>query len=139
MADDDKSRRRFLALTGSTSLIGLAGCLGGHHGGEEGQALPGSLDEPTPEGYETCVSVDGEPRDPDGVSPKEAVDYQLHPNHNGNRNGTEMCANCTFFCPASGNGYFGACALVDGGIRSQDWCALWQPAEHIPERVGAEE
>lgn len=136
---DDKSRRRFLALTGSTSLLGLAGCLGGHHGEEQDQIYPGSLNAPLPEGYEDCVSVDGEARNPDGVSAKEEVDYQLHPNHNGNGNGTEMCANCTFFCPSNGQSRWGGCAVVAGGIRSQDWCALWQPAEHIPDRIGREE
>lgn len=140
---NDKSRRRFLALTGSTSLVGLAGCLGIGGGDDEPaeeprRLLEGSLDTPIPEGQEECVSLDGDVRDPDSVSEKEEVDYQFHPEYDTQRNISQMCANCTFFCKSQGQNRVGACTAVAGGIRSQDWCALWQPAELVERSLNRE-
>jgi hypothetical protein len=92
------------------------------------------MDAPTPEGEENCVSQNGFERSPNDVTPKEEVAYQFHPNYLGQGNVIQMCANCRFFCPANPPNEIGACSEVDGGIRSQDWCALWQAADHLERR-----
>jgi len=126
------SRRQLLATTGGVSLVGLAGCLQATPPGEPSEDL---RDAPLPEGAEECVSVDGEQRDPEAVSAKEDVAYQFHPDYTGASGYIEMCANCRFFCSGGTLGSnIGACTVVEGGIRSQDWCALWQPVEALEAR-----
>lgn len=146
--DGTPTRRQLLQMAAAASATGLAGCLGGSSGGGHGgteekefsDAFYGSFDTPVPEGQENCVSQDGYERSPDGLSAKDSVAYQFHPRYKEEpgygTNPTQMCANCQFFCPAqppneNTSDIVGACAVVEGGIRSEDWCALWQPAEHI--------
>ncbi|MFC7071818.1 hypothetical protein ACFQJ7_10255 [Halovenus rubra] len=139
--NDDLSRRRLLATTGTLSLTGLAGCLGSGGGGGSDHGdkqLSDQRDRSLPDGAETCVSTQGIERDLEGLSAKEDVGYQFHPNYTGASGFIELCANCQFFCP--GNQFdagVGACAAVEGGIYSQDWCALWQPVEGLEERDGS--
>jgi hypothetical protein len=134
--DSQQSRRKFLALASSTSLLGLAGCLSykdkPHPSERTKEFFSADMNRPLPEGREECVSIDGYERDPDSIAAKGDVQYQFHPHHgSGGVNDTEMCANCRFFCPAADGDRIGACARVAGGIRSQDWCALWQPTEEL--------
>ncbi len=128
------SRRQLLGATGSLSLVGLAGCIETTNS----VAPPRTIDDrdaPLPDGAEECVSTMGEERDPDNVSAKDDVDYQFSPNYVGGSGFMEMCANCRFFCTgASLNAEVGACTVVEGGVRSQDWCALWQPVDGLEER-----
>ncbi|MFC7058744.1 hypothetical protein [Halovenus salina] len=130
------SRRRLLTATGALSATALAGCLGSDGGGGHGdEQLADTRERPLPEGAENCVSTMGIERDPDGLTAKENVDYQYHPNYTGDSGFIELCANCQFFCP--GNQFdsgIGACAAVEGGIYSQDWCALWQPVEGLEQQ-----
>jgi hypothetical protein len=130
------SRRRLLETTGVVSMTGLAGCLGdGDDAGAEPEPTPEPRDRSLPEGAETCVSTEGIERDPGAVSPKEDVAYQFHPNYLGASGFIELCANCQFFCPGHQfDTEIGACAAVEGGIYSQDWCALWQPVQGLEER-----
>ena len=138
MGDDNStlSRRRLLATTGALSMTGFAGCLGSGDGGGHGDEQPSEeRDRSLPEGAETCVSTEGIERSPDSLSAKEDVAYQFHPNYTGASGFIELCANCQFFCP--GNQFdsgVGACAAVEGGIYSQDWCALWQPVQGLEDR-----
>jgi len=130
--ESDKSRRRFLRATGSVSLIGLAGCLGGGGGADHGSDYePLQTDLTLPEGAQECVSIDGIQRDPEGLTSKEAADYQSNPNYTGESGNLEMCANCQFFCPVNPPDKVGACAIVEGGIHSQHWCAFWQATNHV--------
>lgn len=125
--DSNGSRRLFLRLTGSASLLGLAGCLGGGgHGGED-HPEEIDLDAPVPDSDVNCTSIDGHERNPDDLRSKEDAAYQHHPQ------GYQLCANCQFFCPGSTD-EVGACTEVAGRIRSQHWCALYQPTERLNER-----
>ncbi len=133
--DEDEShrtRRRFLQLTGSASLVGIAGCLGqAEHAAreerEEGWCLE-ELDESVRESERTAESIDGVVRNPDELISKEDAGYKC------GAMGAQLCANCHFFIPSKGNDMIGACALVGGRIRSQDWCARYQPSDRLPAR-----
>lgn len=132
--DDDKipvTRRQLLGTTGSLSLAGFAGCLAGKK--KEVPDRPVNYqDAPLPEGAENCVSNGGGERDPEALTAKDEIDYRFQPNYLGESGFIEMCANCQFFCPGEEfDAKVGACSQVAGGIRSQDWCALWQPAENV--------
>ena len=144
-----KSRRQFLQATGAASLVSVAGCLESgapdndesSEDEEDGEPDLGSANMPAiPESQEECVSIGGEKRNPAGVSPKESVNYQYYPNFGGgddpqgsdahSSENVQMCANCRYYCPPKAeDGNAGACALVDGSISSQHWCAVWAPVE----------
>lgn len=128
-----RSRRRFLKLTGSASLVGFAGCLGqdDHENPsqrEEGWCLEELADESVNEAEATAESVDGVQRNPDDLTSKEEAGYKC------GAQGAQLCANCHYFIPSSDSDTIGACAIIDGPIRSQDWCALYEPADRLPER-----
>ncbi len=131
-------RRQFLLAAGGVSMFGLAGCLGADDPPTREQpARPSDWcvevnDVEVPEVYRTAESLDGIPRDPDDLTERENAAYQCHPQ------GYQLCANCTYFIPgkhAGGGdkGGAGACAIVEGIVRSQDWCALYQPREKLAE------
>lgn len=114
--DTDGDRRRFLRLAGATAAVGLAGCAG-----------PGGAESPTgaagevPAAYETATSVGGTRRDPATLSSKEAVDYQSQPNDG------EQCAGCRFYIEDKNGDGMGACAIVEGQIDPNGWCASFTP------------
>lgn len=121
------NRRRFLRRLGTGTMFGLTGCLG-----EGNQNTPTTTPErdrtrpATVTGSErNCTSIDGHERDPNDVIPKSQVDYQYAPD------GAKMCATCTFFCPSADGDEIGACTQVAGGIRSSDYCALYQPDDRF--------
>lgn len=128
------SRRRVLGAATGVSFVGLAGCLTLTGTTDPPAEAPDDRDEPLPDGLETCESIDGIERDPDELQAKEDVGYQFHPAYTGGSGFIEMCANCRFFCPGRESAPVGGCTEVEGGIRSQDWCALWQPHEGLEER-----
>jgi hypothetical protein len=80
--------------------------------------------------FKTEESIDGIERDPNDLLTREEAAYQCHPQ------GYQLCANCTYFIPGkpketgSGNG---ACAIVEGVVRSRDYCARYEPAERLEE------
>lgn len=129
-------RRRLLRLMGGASIMALAGCT---ESGEEGHGEieardPGWCVEENnvevPEAFRTAESIDGIQRNPDDMNTRSEAAYQCHPQ------GYQLCANCRFFIPAKpaevGDG-IGACAIVEGRIRSQDWCALYRESERLAE------
>lgn len=131
--ESHRSRRRFLQLTGTASLVGIAGCLGkAEHDPSadraEGEWCLDELDEPVRESERTAESIDGVVRNPGELISKEDAGYKC------GAMGAQLCANCHFFIPSKGNDMIGACALVAGRIRSQDWCARYQPTERLPAR-----
>lgn len=129
------SRRRLLTTASAVSMAGLAGCMGGGGDADGSEPPTDERDRTLPEGAESCVSTMGVERESGGLSAKDDVDYQFHPNYSGASGFMEMCANCRFFCPGNQFGTeVGACAVVEGGIYSQDWCALWQAVDQLEER-----
>ena len=129
------SRRRLLGAATGATFVGLAGCIDTTGTTPIPEVREDDRDAGLPDDAEECVSIDGFERDPDAVSAKEDVAYQFHPAYEGASGYVEMCANCRFFCTgASLDAEIGACTEVEGGIRSQDWCALWQPTESVEER-----
>lgn len=132
------TRRQLLGLAGSSSLVGLAGCA---------QLLDDEVEEPerrppdwcveaydvdVPDEEQTAESIDGIPRDLDELSPRQEVAYQCHPQ------GFQLCANCRYFITSRTGEPIGACAIVEGRVRSQDWCALYHETERLDERPSAD-
>lgn len=135
MTDSKLSRRQLLGAATAASLTGLAGCIDTTGTTPIPEVREDDRDAELPEDATECISIDGFERDPEAVSAKEDVAYQFHPNYTGASGYVEMCANCRFFCTGGSLGAeVGACTAVEGGIRSQDWCALWQPVEVLEER-----
>lgn len=141
-------RRQFLQAASGASVAALAGCLGlGGSGGDGGngdhseaedeaeteQASNWCVEEndiEVAEEYRTAESTAGIQRNPDDLTAREDAAYQCHPQ------GYQLCANCRFFIPskhAGDEGMAGACAIVEGRVRSQDWCALYQQHPEIEE------
>lgn len=128
------NRRRVLQLIGGTSVAALAGCTQPDqyvHENIERRDPQWCIEEndvEVPEELRTAGSIDGIERDPDDLSGRQEAAYQCHPQ------GYQLCANCRFFIPGrpgeTGSGV-GACAIVEGLVRSQDWCALYQETEQL--------
>lgn len=137
-----ETRRRFLVLATAGAAGGLAGCAGG--GGEETESpteaeSPTEIESPTEAGsptgteggggtgtpesvpaeYETATSLGGTQRDPDALSSKEAVQYQSTPNEG------QRCSDCQFFITDMNGDGLGACAIVEGTIDPEGWCASY--------------
>lgn len=131
------NRRRILGLVSSASVLGLAGCTGGTDGnGGERQTRPPDwcieeFDVEVPPEERTAESIDGIQRDPDDLTAREDAAYQCHPQ------GFQLCANCQYFIPSTSSEPIGACAIVEGRVRSQDWCALYEATDRLPERPHA--
>lgn len=131
-------RRRFLQLASTASVGALVGCLqseGNGHGGEAEMGRPDDwcIEENNVEVAEplrTAASVDGVERNPAELNTREEAGYQCYPQ------GYALCANCTYFIPGkpaeTGQGD-GACAIVEGVVRSRDYCALYEPNEDLEE------
>ncbi|MCU4751293.1 High potential iron-sulfur protein [Halobacteria archaeon AArc-curdl1] len=125
-----------LQIGSTTSLLGLAGCAE-FVGIEDEDPEPEprepdwcieEYDEPVPEAQETGESIDGIERDPDDLNSRYEVAYQCHPQ------GFQLCANCRYFIlPDDDDVPIGACAIVDGRVRSQDWCGLYEHTERLDE------
>lgn len=142
VADEDEgtNRRRILRLLGTSSVAALAGCAslegnGNGNGHGNGESRPDDWcveenDVEVPEAFRTAESIDGIQRNPGDLSSRQEAAYQCHPQ------GYQLCANCRFFIPGipteTGDGV-GACAIVEGRMRSQDWCALYQESERLGE------
>ena len=134
--DEAPKRRRFLQLASAASLGALAGCPQIDEPPEEEEPPRDpdwcieEFDVEVPEVFETAESIDGIARDPDDLSGRVDAAYQCHPQ------GYQLCANCRFFIPGmpaeTGDG-IGACSIVEGRVRSQDWCALYQETERLAE------
>lgn len=130
----DGSRRQFLLASGQASLVGLAGCFGGESDGRptatdrrpEGWCLE-ELSESVPDRYRTAESIDGIQRNPDELTTKDDAEYQCSPQ------GYQRCTNCKFYVWDQTGDNVGACTEVEGEIRSQDWCALYEPTEDLDE------
>jgi hypothetical protein len=138
--DETIRRRRLLGLVGGASVTATAGCLGLVGSPDNGEEPPGRADDwcveendiEVPEVFATAESIDGIARDPNDLTPRSEAAYQCHPQ------GYQLCANCRFFIPAKpgetdDKNDVGACAIVEGRMRSQDWCALFQETQDLAE------
>lgn len=120
----DETRRSFL-LVAAAITSGLAGCGGG------GEPTPTPTEPPTepepddgegvPDGYATATAIGGNRRNPEALSTKEAVQYQSEPSDG------EQCSNCIFYIPDQNGDGLGACAIVEGTIEPEGWCASYSP------------
>jgi hypothetical protein len=134
MSDDrTPNRRRFLYVTSAAAAAGLAGCSGGGGGGggDGGDtATPTATPTPTeggtgdggdtvPEEYRTATALNGQQRNPDGVSSKEAVSYQEEPKDG------QQCSGCQFYIPDKNDDGVGACAIVAGNIAPDAYCVSY--------------
>jgi hypothetical protein len=132
----DSERRRLLALVGSGLVTGLAGCSGGGgdggggdgdggdgdgggNGGDGGDGGDGGGDDTVPAEYETATALGGTQRNPDGVSSKEAVNYQDQPQDG------QQCSNCRYYIEDKNGDGMGACAIVAGNIAPEAYCVSY--------------
>lgn len=144
----DGTRRRFLYIAGSTTVVGFAGCVGAPEGDggasptptaaeDDEEELPEGVSEeefvhgPVPEPYRTATSQAGEDRNPDELQTKEAVRFQEADQAvaEGLAEEGNDCGNCAEYIPDKNGDGFGACAKVEGYIDPQDWCVLWESIE----------
>ncbi|WP_394349864.1 MULTISPECIES: hypothetical protein [Haloferax] len=165
MAQSSRTRRRFLQLAGSGTVLSLAGCLGG--GGtqetetttaetttteemeeEHEEELPEGVTEevfergPVPEEYQTALSQANEERDPSRLVSKEDVQFQEADDAFDAGLAIEgtNCGNCAEYIPDKNGDGFGACAKVEGYIDPEDWCVLWESIEEAEaEQTATEE
>jgi copper chaperone NosL len=131
----DIDRRRLLALVGTGALTGLAGCGGGTgdgttENGDRTTPADGGTTRPTTSGesgvpsqYRTATAIGGVQRDPDALSTKDAVNYQDEPSDG------EQCSNCQFYIEDRNGDGMGACAVVEGTIAPDAWCASYVASE----------
>ncbi|KAB1185062.1 MULTISPECIES: high-potential iron-sulfur protein [Haloferax] len=125
MGDEQRTRRRFIWLTSTVTVAGLAGCTGGGGGGGEAEteatttpSESGSLGG-VPEEYATATSVDGTQRNPESLSSQEAVAYQDEP-----KEGLQ-CSNCRYYIEDKNDDGLGACAIVEGEIAPEGYCVSY--------------
>ena len=152
MTGADQTRRRFLLLARSSTVISLAGCTGGT-GGQQGteattttegkeeeehdEELPEGVSEeefergPVPEPYRRALSQANEERDPDMLFTKETVQFQEADDavEAGLASEGSDCGNCAEYIPDKNGDGFGACAKVEGYVDPEDWCVLWESIE----------
>jgi hypothetical protein len=122
MTGDRTSRRRFLALAGTSTAVAIAGCSGGGDGGDGGDGEP-TTDElgPVPQEYETATSIGGSQRDPDALQSKSEVQYQSQPQDG------KQCSGCTFYVEDENDDGLGACSIVEGKIGPEAYCVSYAP------------
>ncbi|KAB1191192.1 MULTISPECIES: high-potential iron-sulfur protein [Haloferax] len=118
MADSQQTRRRFIWLSGTATMAGLAGCSGG--GGETetetttagGNGGTGGV----PEEYATATSIGGVERNPEQLSTQDAVAYQDEPKEG------KQCSNCRYYIEDKNGDGVGACSIVEGEIAPEGYC-----------------
>lgn len=118
---ENPTRRRLLRLAGVTATVAVAGCGGGNGDGGDGNGDGG--DDTVPDQYRTATSQGGQERDPDGLSSKDALNYQDSPNDG------DQCSGCTFYITDMNGDGMGACTLVEGNIDPEGWCASFSEFE----------
>lgn len=152
------SRRRFLRLAGSATIVGVAGCTGAPEAeptqtespanGEQEEFPEGVSEEefvsgPVPDPYRTAVSIGGEERDPDELQTKADVQFSEYDEalENAAHQPGRSCANCSEFIADKNGDRFGACAAVEGYIDGADWCTIWEelPEPEVPSDMTEDE
>ncbi|ELZ92969.1 hypothetical protein C440_12649 [Haloferax mucosum ATCC BAA-1512] len=162
MTHFDRTKRRFLRLAGTGTVVGLAGCLGGDDGQAETttttattetgdddheEELPEGVSReefergPVPDAYRTARSQADEERNPDELFPKADVKFQEATDavEAGLTQSGRDCDNCAEYIPDKNGDGFGACARVEGYIGPEDWCSLWESIEEAEAEAEAGE
>lgn len=117
--DQTMRRRTVLALLGTGSALAVAGCGGDGGDGADGDDTPTDQGDEVPSEYRTATSLNGNERDPDQLSTKEAVNYQEEPEDG------DKCADCRYYIEDKNGDGLGACSLVDGKINPEGWCVSY--------------
>jgi hypothetical protein len=115
----DETRRRVLRLTGATAAVVVAGCSSGGDGTPTETETATSGGDTVPEAYRTAASLDGTERNPDGLSSKEAVNYQEEPSDG------QQCSGCAYYIEDKNGDDTGACAIVEGNIDPSAYCVSY--------------
>lgn len=118
------SRRRVVHYIASWGLIILGGCTTRTEPTTEPEQTPDRADT-VPERLARCTDIGGNQRDPGDLVSKEQSGYQFSPE------GAEQCSNCRFFCEDPAGGFLGACSIVEGEVRTSDWCELYEPVDRL--------
>ncbi len=109
-----------LALLGTSSAVALAGCGGdGGNGDDDDGSTPATLSDEVADEYERATAINGERRDPDSLSTKDAVNYQDQPQDG------KQCSGCAYYIPDKNGDGIGACALVEGNIEPSGYCVSY--------------
>jgi copper chaperone NosL len=114
-------RRTMLALVGSGSVTGLAGCLG-DGGGETETTTPATARPATdqvPEAYRTATGLGGSQRSPDSLASKADLNYQPEPKDG------QQCSGCAYYIPDKNGDGLGACTIVEGTIEPTGYCTSY--------------
>ncbi|WP_411969056.1 high-potential iron-sulfur protein [Haloferax sp. YSSS75] len=124
MAEDKQTRRRFIWLSGTATMAGLAGCSGGGGGGEAETTTAdggggGGDTGGVPQEYATATSIGGVERNPEQLSTQDAVSYQEEPNEG------QQCSNCRYYIEDKNGDGVGACAIVEGEIAPEAYCVSY--------------
>ncbi|WP_042662010.1 high-potential iron-sulfur protein [Haloferax sp. ATB1] len=118
-----RTRRRFIWLTGTAAMAGLAGCSGGGGGATETTTATTTQSSGStggvPEAYATATSLDGTQRNPDSLSSQEAVSYQEEPSEG------RQCSTCRYYIEDKNGDGAGACAIVAGEISPEGYCVSY--------------
>ncbi|MGB9954910.1 high-potential iron-sulfur protein (plasmid) [Haloferax prahovense] len=124
-SDTGRTRRRFIWLTGTAAMAGLAGCSGGGGGATETTTATATTTQSSgstggvPEAYATATSLDGTQRNPDSLSSQEAVSYQDEPKDG------KQCSTCRYYIEDKNGDGVGACAIVAGEIAPEGYCVSY--------------
>lgn len=121
------SRRRVMHYFASLSLIILSGCTTRSDPTTPEQDQSPSRSDDVPDRLARCTDFGGNQRDPADLVSKEESGYQFSPE------GAEQCSNCRFFCEDPAGGFLGACSIVEGEVRTSDWCELYEPVDRLDE------
>ncbi|ELZ69115.1 hypothetical protein C457_09766 [Haloferax prahovense DSM 18310] len=123
--DTGRTRRRFIWLTGTAAMAGLAGCSGGGGGATETTTATATTTQSSgstggvPEAYATATSLDGTQRNPDSLSSQEAVSYQDEPKDG------KQCSTCRYYIEDKNGDGVGACAIVAGEVDPEGYCVSY--------------
>ncbi|ELZ88562.1 high-potential iron-sulfur protein [Haloferax sulfurifontis] len=122
--DAGRTRRRFIWLTGTAAMAGLAGCSGGGGGAAETTATATTTQSSgstggVPAEYATATSLGGTQRNPDSLSSQEAVSYQEEPSEG------RQCSTCRYYIEDKNGDGVGACAIVAGEISPEGYCVSY--------------
>jgi hypothetical protein len=150
------SRRRYIVAT--VGIAALSGCTGdsddGGNGGDDGEGdgdeeLPEGVSSeefesgPVPDVYMSAMSLGGEDRHSDELTPKPEVNFSefAEAQENDAHEAGTCCANCADYIPDQNGDAFGACAEVEGYIDGEDWCEIYEelPEPEVPEGMSEDE
>lgn len=118
-------RRQLMRHIVSWGFVILAGCTTRSDPIPPSQEQTPERSDEVPERLERCTDLAGNRRDPTDLVSKDESGYRFSPE------GAEQCSNCRFFCEDPAGGFIGACSIVEGEVRTSDWCELYEPVDRL--------